>query len=89
MPNYRVGLFGLSVALSVGFVAPAAAMFFGCNDTRGQVLYTYNGSPGEYSGRSYTRHTTREYAAQPRRHYSRPRTTYYSTRRYANDRSPW
>jgi hypothetical protein len=86
----RVGLFALILALTVGFAAPAMAEFFGCKDTRGQVLYTYGGSPDQYSSRGYSRRTTREYAAQPsRRRYSNQRVTSYSTRRYSNDRSQW
>jgi hypothetical protein len=91
MPNIRnlVGLFALSLALTVGCAAPAAAEFFGCNDTRGQVLHSYGGSSSQSGGRSYSRHYTREYSAQSRRHYSQQHATYYSTRRYSNDRSQW
>ena len=65
------GLLALILAGVAGFAQPGAAEFFGCNDTRGQVL-SYDGRPVRHSNSRYTH----EFAAQS----SRPRVTYYPRR---------
>jgi hypothetical protein len=69
------------MVLSLSLSAPARAEFFGCHDRRGQVLYTYNGTPSQfhdrYAGSSYS---------QPRIRYSRAGSSDYDSR-YWNERS--
>lgn len=69
-----------AAVLSLSLAAPARAEFFGCKDRSGQVLYTYNGTPGQFHDRY-----SQNYAVRPR--YSHSRTTYYESRRYRGDRS--
>jgi hypothetical protein len=86
-PRFGIGVVALSLALTVGAVAPASAEFFGCNDKPGRVLYSYGGTPaadGARYARSRARYT-HEFAAQ-----SRPRqvhVTYSGARRYRHERS--
>jgi hypothetical protein len=61
LTRFVFGLCMLIVA-GIGWSAPAAAEFFGCNDTRGQVLY----DSSRVTHHAY-RHTSHTLAAQ-RRH---------------------
>jgi len=79
----------LGLVLIAGAVAassgPAAAEFFGCNDTRGQVLYDDSGSSQVRHHRQYsTRRTTTTYAAQ-RRH-QETRATFFGLELPSSDR---
>jgi len=84
--------FGLLVlALSLAATAPASAELFTCHQRPGQVLYSYNGSPGQYGSRSYTsspRYSS-SYAAQPSRRSYQTHATYFNARHYWNDRLRW
>ncbi len=74
----RPSLFGLLVligALVVAFSGPASAEFFTCSQRPGQLLYSYSGTPGQYSGRRHSYSAPRAYSA-PRR-YSRASSRYY------------
>ena len=86
-----LSLFGLLALIGATWVvssAPASAEFFGCNDRRGQVLYSYSGSPDSYVQRqrrySAPRYSySRDYSAQQRQ---RRHATYYGDTRYWNGR---
>jgi len=71
MPKNRAffGLLALIFAISAGFLVPASAEFFGCNDKPGRVIASHNSS----SDGSYTH----ELAAQ-----SRPRITIHPRHAY-------
>lgn len=83
-----IGFGLLTLALSLSAVAPASAEFFGCNDQRGKLLYSYKGTPSAYDSRSYSRRATSDFATPSRRHYQ-AHATYYSSRRSWDDRSRW
>ena len=88
-----LSLFGLLALIGATWVvssAPASAEFFGCNDRRGQVLYSYSGTPDAYMRRSRRSSTPRysspysnDYSARPR---ARRHATYSSDTRYWNGR---
>jgi hypothetical protein len=86
-----LSLFGLLALIGATWVvssAPASAEFFGCNDRRGQVLYSYSGTPDRYVQRrrrySAPRYSySNSYAAQQRH---RRHATYYGDSRYWNGR---
>ncbi len=62
-----IGFFVSILVMVVGFSAPAAAEFFGCNDTRGKVLSSST-TVTYADGRHYTirsRRYTHEFAARP------------------------
>lgn len=79
-----IGLFALILALLLGFTAPAAAEFFGCKNTRGQVLSsTVQSYPVETHRYTRWRHRYSEaYTAQPAYH-RRVRATYYRPKHYS------
>jgi hypothetical protein len=88
-PRFGIGMVALSLALTVGAVAPASAEFFGCNDKPGRVLYSYGGTPAAYGPR-YTRSRARythEFAAQSRARQTH--VTYNGATRYRHEGSRW
>lgn len=85
----RIGAVGvglLTLALSLSAVAPASAEFFGCKDQRGQVLYSYNGSPSNYGSHRSSRRSANHFAAQPHRRYQAHATYSHRTDRRQPDR---
>jgi len=71
-----------AVAISSG---PAAAEFFGCNDTRGQVLYDDSAPSQVRHHRQYSkRRTTTVYAAQRRQ--TETRATFFGIELPSSDR---
>ena len=79
----RAGCGLLAGTLALGLsAAPAAAEMFTCHDRPGQVLYSYNGSPGDYHGRNYSRRrSTDDYAAHTRYYRAgSSRASYYRPR---------
>jgi len=78
----------LALALTLGAVAPAWAEFFNCNQRPGQLLYSYNGSLGDYGRQTYSRRYTNEFAAQSTRR-SYQHAAYFGARHYWNDRTRW
>ena len=86
----RIGALGFGlVILALTLGGAASAEFFNCNQKPGQLLYSYSGTPGQYSGRrSYSSRTTSDYSAQSRPRYQ-SHATYSSSRHYWNDRSRW
>jgi hypothetical protein len=88
--RFRATGLGLMVlALTLGASAPASAELFNCHQRPGQVLYSYSGSPGQYSGRSASSRTTSDFAASSRRQQYQTHATSSSSRHYGNDRSRW
>jgi hypothetical protein len=81
------GLLILALAATAA-TTPASAEMFTCHDKPGKVLAIYNGSPGNYGGRSYSRSYTSDYSAS-RRQYQTHATYVSSSRHYWNDRSRW
>jgi hypothetical protein len=71
-----------AVVMTLGTAVPAAAEFFGCSDRPGQLLYTYNGTPGQFDDRAYTRSRHANRYASHSRHDSRARVSYYDSYRY-------
>lgn len=77
---------GLVVVASV----PASAEFFNCNQRPGQLLYSYTGTPDQYSGRRYRSSSQRYHSRAPRYYSTRPQrrhaSSYYGSTRYWNGR---
>ena len=82
------GLLILALAATAATTTPASAEMFTCHDKPGKVLAVYNGSPGNYGSRSYSRSYTSDYSAS-RRQYQTHATYVSSSRHYWNDRSRW
>jgi hypothetical protein len=82
------GLCAGLLALTLSAAAPARAEFFGCHDQRGQVLYTYSGTPGSFHDR-YSGSRYNDNYAQPRVRYSRAGSSYYDDKRYSYEHSRW
>jgi hypothetical protein len=85
------GVLAGMLGLTFGSLTPASAEFFGCHDKRGQLLYTYNGTPSSYRSRSYSnsRYSTNLSAQRLRYGTRHSPATYFHSRRYWNDRSRW
>ena len=88
-----LSLFGLLALIGATWVvssAPASAEFFGCNDRRGQLLYSYSGTPDAYIRRQHRSYGAPHYSSQYTRYYSarphRRHATYYNATRYWNGR---
>ncbi len=83
------GLLALIGGLVVASTVPASAEFFNCNQRPGQLLYSYNGTPDQYTGRQ-RRYSTPRYSSSYNRYYAprsqRRHSTYYSDTRYWNGR---
>jgi hypothetical protein len=78
--------------LVVAFSAPASAEFFSCNQRPGQVLYSYSGTPDQYTGRRHNYSAPRYYGRSYGQYYRagsshyRRHATYYGDARYWNGR---
>jgi hypothetical protein len=86
------GLLALIGILVVAFSAPASAEMFTCHDRPGQLLYSYNGTPSQFTGRRH-RYSAPRYYSRSSSHYYRAgssryrrHATYYSDSRYWNGR---
>ncbi len=58
------GLLALIGALTAVYSSSASAEFFGCNDRRGQVLYSYSGTPDGYVRRQHRTYSAPRYSSQ-------------------------
>lgn len=86
----RLGLLVVTLALGLG-AAPAAAEMFTCHDKPGQLLYSYNGTAGDYRGRNHSSYSRSRYSddQSARTRYYRAgaaHATYFRSRHYWNDR---